>query len=75
MINIYPKNIKTFQKKKIIKKKITDIEEDCSVCDEQETSATENGMKKHEKLFTTEWELNITNKHLHKGKKERNYRW
>ena len=41
-------------KKKNYKKKITDIEEDCSVCDEQETSATENGMKTHEKLFTTE---------------------
>ena len=63
-----------FFEKKIIKKKITDIEEDCSVYDEQETSATENGMETHEKLFTTESELNTINKRLRKGKKERNYR-
>ena len=44
------------------------------MCDEQETSATENGMETHEKLFTTESELNIINKRLHEGKKERNYR-
>ena len=30
------------KKKKNYKKKRTDLEEDCSVCDEQETSATEN---------------------------------
>ena len=60
--------------KKSIKKKITDIEEDCSVCDEQETSATENGMETHEKLLTTESELNIISKRLRKGIKERNYR-
>ena len=41
------------------KKKITDIEEDCSVCNEQEISATENGLETHEKLFTTDSELNI----------------
>ena len=69
MINIYPRNIKIKKKKKI-----TDIEEDCSVCDEQGTSATENGMETHEKLFITESELNIINKRLRKGKKERNYR-
>ena len=35
VINIYSKNIKIFQKKKKnYKKKVTDIEEDCSVCDE-----------------------------------------
>ena len=44
------------------------------MCDKQETSATENGMETHEKLFTTESELNIINKRLRKGKKERNYR-
>ena len=59
----------------MIKIKITDIEDDCSMCDKQETSATENGMETHEKLFTTESELNIINKRLRKGKKERNYRW
>ena len=58
----------------MIKIKITDIEDDCSMCDKQETSATENGMETHEKLFTTESELNIINKRLRKGKKERNYR-
>ena len=58
--------------KKEIIKKITDIEEDCSACDKQETSATENGMETHEKLFTTKSELNIINKRLHNGKKERN---
>ena len=62
------------KKKKMIKIKITDIEDDCSMCDKQETSATENGMETHEKLFTTESELNIINKRLRKGKKERNYR-
>ena len=41
-----------------------DLEENCSVCDEQETSAIENGMETHEKLFTTESELNIINKRL-----------
>ena len=30
------------------------MEEDCSVCDEQETPATEDGMETHEKFFTTE---------------------
>ena len=45
------------------------------MCDKQETSATENGMETHEKLFTTESEVNIINKRLRKGKKERNYRW
>ena len=40
-----------------------------------ETSATENGMETHEKLFTTESELNIINKRLRKGKKKRSYRW
>ena len=44
---------------KLYKKKITDIEEDCSVCNEQEISATENGLETHEKLFTTDSELNI----------------
>ena len=42
------------------------------MCDEQETLATKNGMETHEKLFTTESELNIINKRLRKGKKERN---
>ena len=51
MINIYPRAVKTL-KKKVIKKKITDIEEGCS----------ENGVETHEKLFTTESELNIINK-------------
>ena len=37
--------------------------------------ATENGMEAHEKLFTTESELNIINKRLRKETKERNYRW
>ena len=37
------------------------------------TLATENGMETHEKLFTTESELNIISKCLRKGKKERNY--
>ena len=69
-----PQKCQDFSKKKIIKKKITDIEEDCSVYDEQKTSATENGMETHEKLFTTESELNIINKRLRKGKKEKNYR-
>ena len=32
------------------------------MCDEQVTSATENGMETHEKLFTIESELNIINK-------------
>ena len=45
-----------------------DIEKDCSVCDEQETSATKNGMETHEKLFTTESELNIINKSRAKRK-------
>ena len=44
------------------------------MCDERETLATENGMETHEKLFTTESELNIINKRLHKGQKERSYR-
>ena len=56
MINVYPKNVKTSQNKII--KRITDIE-DCSVCDEQGTSATENSMETHGKLFTTESELSI----------------
>ena len=73
MINIYPRNVKTL-KKKNYKKKITDIGEDFSVCDEQETSANENDMETHEKLFTIESELNIINKRLRKDKKERNYR-
>ena len=51
MINIYPKNVKTFRKKII--KKITDMEER-SMCDEQETSATENSMETHEKFFISE---------------------
>ena len=50
------------QKCQDFKKKVTDIEEDCSVCSEQETSATENDMETHEKLFTTESESNIINK-------------
>ena len=66
VINIYPRNVKTL--KKNYKKRITDIEEGCSVCDEQETSATENGMETHEKLFTTESELNIINKSRAKRK-------
>ena len=73
VINIYPRNVKTL-KKKNYKKKITDIGEDFSVCDEQETSANENDMETHEKLFTIESELNIINKRLRKDKKERNYR-
>ena len=44
------------------------------MCDEQETSANENDMETHEKLFTIESELNIINKRLRKDKKERNYR-
>ena len=32
-------------------------------------------METHEKLFTTESELNIIDKRLRKGKKEKNYRW
>ena len=32
-------------------------------------------METREKLFTTESELNIINKRLRKGEKERNYRW
>ena len=44
------------------------------MCDERECLATENGMETHEKLFTTESELNIINKRLREGKKERNYR-
>ena len=43
-----------FKKNYIKKKKITDIEKDSSVCDEQETSATENSMETHEEVFTTE---------------------
>ena len=69
MINIYSKNVKTFRKKII--KKITDMEE-CSMCDEQETSATENSMETHEKLFISEWKLNIINERSRleqKGKK------
>ena len=42
------------------------MEEDCSVCDEQEISATANSMVTHEKLFATE---------SIQGKKEKNYRW
>ena len=56
--------------KVVIKEKahiITDIEEDCSECDEQETSATENSMETLEKLFTTESELNIINKRSRPG--------
>ena len=53
-ISIYPKNVKTFPKKKKLLRKITDIEENCSVCDEQEISATANSMVTHEKLFATE---------------------
>ena len=41
------------------------MEEDCSVCDEQEISATANSMVTHEKLFATE---------SIQGKKEKNYR-
>ncbi|XP_076483022.1 uncharacterized protein LOC143304431 [Bombus vancouverensis nearcticus] len=42
-------------------KKIMDIAEVCTVCDEQETSATENSMEIHEKLFTTESKLDSNN--------------
>ena len=38
------------------------------MCDEQETSATENDMETHEKLFKTESELNIINKSKAKRK-------
>ena len=45
------------------------------MCDERETLATENGMETYETTeFTTESELNIINKRLHKGKEERSYR-
>ena len=39
------------------------------MCDEQETTATENSMKTYEKLFTTESELNIINKRSRPGQK------
>ena len=65
--NYLPQKCQDF-KKKSYKKEITDIEEDCSVCDEQETSATENRMETHEKLFTIESELNIINKSRAKRK-------
>ncbi|XP_043597799.1 uncharacterized protein LOC122574351 [Bombus pyrosoma] len=55
--------------KKNYLKRTTDIEEDCSVCNEQETSATENSMETHEKLFTTESELNIINERPRPGQK------
>lgn len=54
--------------KKIIKK-ITNIEEDCSMCDEPEISAAENSIETHEKLFITEPELNIINKRSRPGQK------
>ena len=38
------------------------------MCDEQETSATEDSMETHEKLFTTESEWNIINKSRAKRK-------
>ena len=70
MINIYPKNVNTSKKKrKKLLKRITDIEENRSVCDEQETSATENSMETHEKLFTIEPKLNIINKLSRPGQK------
>ena len=44
--------------KKKLFKKTTDIE-DCSVCNEEEISATENSVETHETLFTTKSELNL----------------
>ncbi|XP_071878075.1 uncharacterized protein [Bombus fervidus] len=45
------------------------MEEDCSMCDEEETPASEDDMETHEKLFTTESELNIINKRSRPGQK------
>ena len=54
--------------KKKLFKKTTDIE-DCSVCNEEEISATENSVETHETLFTTKSELNIINKRSRPGQK------
>ena len=76
MINIYSKNVRTL--KRNYKRKITDIGEDCSVCDEQETSATETTMETHEKLFTIESKVdrnseeeNIINKRSRLGRRRK----
>ena len=42
------------------------------MCDKQETLATKNGMETHEKLFTTESELNIISIYVRAKRKEIN---